>query len=154
MVRIKGARGVHDVSVLHSNRICICNFQQVTLSKESNDEKRREKLKLILDKELKSTESDGETLLVASEETPRFAKLFQLSLDNVGERVQNTAREKALERQDGDNGTASEGNEGETVERIKSEEELQLWALIDIMVQSKTAVKLHMGSLGSKGSFR
>jgi hypothetical protein len=26
--------------------------------------------------------------------------------------------------------------------------------LIDIMVQSKTKVKMHMGSLGSKGSFR
>ena len=109
---------------------------------------------MILDKELKPTESVGDNLPVVSEEMPRFAKLFQLSLDNVGERVQNTARERALERQDHDDGAASEGNEGETVERIKSEEELQLWALIDIMVQSKTAVKLHMGSLGSKGSFR
>jgi hypothetical protein len=29
-----------------------------------------------------------------------------------------------------------------------------LWALIDMMVQSKTRVKMHMGSLGSKGKFR
>ena len=46
----------------------------------------------------------------------------------------------------------SEG--GERIERVKTEEELQLWALIDMMVQSKTRIKLHMGSLGSKGEFR
>ena len=49
---------------------------------------------------------------------------------------------------------ADDGEEGEMVMRVKSQEELQLWALIDMMVQSKTRVKLHMGSLGSKGEFR
>ena len=45
------------------------------------------------------------------------------------------------------------GNSIETdvmVRREKSEEDLQLWALIDMMVQSKTRVK---GSLGSLGKF-
>ena len=95
-------------------------------------------------------------------EVPRFAKLFQLSLDIVGERVQKAAREKAMERQEIEGGIENDNDatdkpdaDGEgIVERLKSEEELQLWALIDIMVQSKTAVKLHMGSLGSKGTFR
>jgi len=49
---------------------------------------------------------------------------------------------------------ANDGEDGERVARVKSQEELQLWALIDMMVQSKTRVKLHMGSLGSKGEFR
>jgi hypothetical protein len=126
----------------------------VTLSMESNDEKRREKLSGILEKELKLTTGNDTPELNA--EVPRFAKLFQLSLDNVGERVQTAAREKAMERQEAETSSETDETQDEkdTVERVKSEEELQLWALIDIMVQSKTAVKLHMGSLGSKGSFR
>jgi hypothetical protein len=129
----------------------------VKLSKESNDEKRREQLNGILTKELKSAVAT-ESTPVLNAEMPRFAKLFQVSLDNVGERVQTAAREKALERQEAEAGTdrEEEGSEDgdDVVERLKSEEELQLWALIDMMVQSKTAVKLAMGSLGSKGSFR
>ena len=130
------------------------------MSKESNDDKRREQLSAILGKELKSPETDSSPELDA--EIPKFAKLFQLSLDIVGERVQNAAREKAMERQEMEGGNdpntdatnEPDANGEGVVERLKSEEELQLWALIDMMVQSKTAVKLHMGSLGSKGSFR
>ena len=131
----------------------------VSLSKESNDEKRREKLSNLLQKELESP-AEGDSTPATEPQVPRFAKLFQLSLDNVGERVQTAAREKAMARQEAEesssNEAANEAKDGEegVVERLKSEEELQLWALIDMMVQSKTAVKLHMGSLGSKGSFR
>lgn len=128
----------------------------VSLSKESNDEKRREKLSSLLEKELKSP-SEGDTSPVPDLEPqiPRFARLFQISLDNVGERVQTAARAKAMEKQDDEAEANNEDrDENEIVERLKSEEELQLWALIDMMVQSKTAVKMHMGSLGSKGSFR
>mmetsp|Transcript_14376 Transcript_14376/g.34694 ORF Transcript_14376/g.34694 Transcript_14376/m.34694 type:complete len:210 (+) Transcript_14376:119-748(+) len=130
----------------------------VSLSKESDDDERRERLAGILDKELAGATDADETLLGA--EIPRFAQLFQISLDNVGEKVQATAREIALEQQqnlsniDGVN-DSNNGNEGgDAVKRSKSPEELQLWALIDMMVQSKTRVKLHMGSLGSKGQFR
>jgi hypothetical protein len=35
----------------------------------------------------------------------------------------------------------------------KSETELQLWALIDMLVQSKTIVKKAAGELGSEGKF-
>ena len=37
-------------------------------------------------------------------------------------------------------------------EREKTPEELQLWALIDLMVQSKTIIKRANGDLGSKST--
>ncbi|KAL7548216.1 hypothetical protein ACHAWF_011513 [Thalassiosira exigua] len=130
----------------------------VSLSRESDDAKRRERLAEILDRELVDEQrvSEGQTVDL---KVPRFAQLFQLSLDIVGERVQAKAREAALEQQAVENlnggGAAGIENEGDgIIQRLKSPEELRLWALIDMMVQSKTRVKLHMGSLGSKGEFR
>jgi hypothetical protein len=127
----------------------------VSLSKESNDEKRRDKLNGILDMELVAQQpaTDGDSIPSMNTELPKFAKLFQLSLDSVGERVQNAAREKAMARQKSiANDAEKEG--GDIIGQLKSEEELQLWALIDMMVQSKTRVKMYMGTLGSKGEFR
>ena len=127
----------------------------VSLSKESNDEKRRDKLNDILDMELVAQQpaTDGDSIPSMNTELPKFAKLFQLSLDSVGERVQNAAREKAMARQKSiANDAEKEG--GDIIGQLKSEEELQLWALIDMMVQSKTRVKMYMGTLGSKGEFR
>mmetsp|Transcript_24844 Transcript_24844/g.52252 ORF Transcript_24844/g.52252 Transcript_24844/m.52252 type:complete len:236 (-) Transcript_24844:266-973(-) len=130
----------------------------ITLSKESDDAKRREKLAELFDKKLadatKETvdvNADDENNLPVSAEMPRFAQLFQLSLDRVGEVVQNAAQEKAAKRHEEDGGEI-EG--GDIIGQLKSPEELQLWALIDMMVQSKTMVKLHMGTLGRKGTFR
>lgn len=161
------------------------------LSLEKDDTIRRAKLSAIFDKVFEldvdtTTTTDANTVdggnAVSSSdgssssnegerrEAPRFAQLFQYSLDNVGELVQCAAREKAellnnSNNSNGDNGTdaTQEGNSSNGEEdldststegRVKSEEELQLWALIDMMVQSKTMVKMHMGSLGSKGVFR
>lgn len=149
------------------------------LSKEQNDDLRRQKLADIFDKELVAAtaaaaaaaadasdiitttdSSSGEVIL--PQEIPRFAQLFQYSLDIIGENVQNAAREKAMILTENSlhviEDSSGSGN-GEVIpstgsERVKSEEELQLWALIDMMVQSKTRVKLYMGSLGSKGAFR
>lgn len=124
----------------------------VSLSKVSDDSKRRERLAEIFDKELDASKDESEQDsggTAIDSEIPRFAKLFQQSLDNVGENVQAAARELVMEQNEK---VIEEGREGE--KRSKSPEELQLWALIDIMVQSKTRVKLHMGSLGSKGEFR
>jgi hypothetical protein len=141
----------------------------VSLSMESDDDKRRGKLAEILDKELVgalNTESDSQGgILLFNSDIPRFAKLFQISLDTVGERVQSVAREAALKKQqlqqEQDLADSDDANDaGISIEadglgrRERSKEELQLWALIDMMVQSKTRVKLHMGSLGSKGKFR
>ena len=134
----------------------------VSLSRESDDSKRRGKLAEILDKELAGAllvESDSQNGVINAG-IPRFAKLFQLSLDAIGERVQAAAREVALEKQqqmvdsdDADDAVNSIEVDG-LVRREKSKDELQLWALIDMMVQSKTRVKMHMGSLGSKGRFQ
>jgi len=119
-----------------------------------------------------ASSSDGSSSSNEGErEAPRFAQLFQYSLDNVGELVQCAAREKAeLLNNSSSDSSNSDDLSGRTEEadakqqeesststtegRVKSEEELQLWALIDMMVQSKTMVKMYMGSLGSKGVFR
>lgn len=140
------------------------------LSKEQNDELRRQKLADILDKELvppisstnNSTTEDNSNNsseeLTLPQEIPRFARLFQYSLDTIGETVQTAAREKAMELTENSLHVIEDSTgqfvEGTGPDRIKSEEEMQLWALIDMMVQSKTRVKLYMGSLGSKGAFR
>jgi len=137
----------------------------LSLSKESDDEKRRERLAGILDSELaydKNTDAEVDT-----NESPRFAQLFQTSLDIVGQEIQTAAREAAEKQlqqdqwreQDTDDAEKDlfkeiEATEKKRVERVKSSEELQLWALIDMMIQSKTRVKKYMGSLGSKGEFR
>lgn len=122
----------------------------ISLSKESDDDKRRQRLAEILDQILAGAPT-------VNNEIPRFAKLFQLSLDTIGGEVQTDARGKALVQQqqnefDGEDvNDTSDGTE--RVKRVKSPEELQLWSLIDMMVQSKTRVKLHMGSIASEGQF-
>ena len=126
----------------------------VSLSKETNDDKRRERLAGILDKELSASSAADTTF---DSEPPPFAKLFDMCLTSVGEEVQSKAAAAALEQQQKQviNTTDEDGSEGgDIIERLKSPEELQLWALIDMMVQSKTLVKRFMGSLGSKGEFR
>lgn len=124
------------------------------LSKEKDDDLRRQKLADILDKELVTTteqaSSDDSSEVILPQEVPRFAQLFQYSLDIVGENVQNAAREKAMELNENslhviEDSTGTENVPGTGSDRIKSDEELQLWALIDMMVQSKTRVKLYMG---------
>jgi hypothetical protein len=112
-----------------------------SLSREADDGIRRKRLADMLDVELAADASNAES----------FTKLFQLSLDNIGERVQATARELAIEKQQQEELQLADvydaGNAGNPIEddvvvrREKSEEELQLWALIDMMVQSKTRIK-------------
>ena len=151
------------------------------LSLEKDDTIRRAKLSAIFDKVFEldvdtttTTTSSSSTATAdggdeGEREAPRFAQLFQYSLDNVGELVQCAAREKAELLNNSNSGNDSdylsgsieeadakqeESSTSTTEGRVKSEEELQLWALIDMMVQSKTMVKMYMGSLGSKGVFR
>ena len=122
------------------------------LSKEQNDDLRRQKLADILDKELVAVVDDDNSdssEVTLPQEIPRFAQLFQYSLDIVGESVQAAAREKAMELNE-NSLDVIEDSSGENVpgtgsDRVKSDEEMQLWALIDMMVQSKTRVKLYMG---------
>ena len=103
-----------------------------------------------------------------------FSQLFQQSLEAVGNEVQAEARELAMKRYEekdaaetiNEAAVASATNNGgdspirvETVNetsegKIKSPLETQLWALVDMMVQSKTMIKKAQGQLGSKGEFQ
>eukprot|EP00536_Pseudo-nitzschia_multiseries_P005678 jgi/Psemu1/285957/fgenesh1_pg.109_\ len=123
----------------------------VSLSEESNDDIRRARLQQIMEIALAGPNGGPK----------RFSVLFERVLTQVGEKVQQDAREKyakqaeALEEEQtkqGENTTEPESvnSDEETAEnpeavkpREKSPEELQLWALVDMMIQSKTIIKKH-----------
>eukprot|EP00542_Grammatophora_oceanica_P018197 CAMPEP_0194049202 /NCGR_PEP_ID=MMETSP0009_2-20130614/29998_1 /TAXON_ID=210454 /ORGANISM="Grammatophora oceanica, Strain CCMP 410" /LENGTH=154 /DNA_ID=CAMNT_0038695297 /DNA_START=220 /DNA_END=685 /DNA_ORIENTATION=- len=123
----------------------------LTLSRESNDEVRRQKIKEMFDEELAKPNGGPQ----------RFTELFDSVLIIVGERVQGEARKRALEAQaqltaspaaaSTDDKTAEEKSDYTTAG--KSPDELQLWALVDMMVQTKTIVKKANGRLGNEGTF-
>ena len=69
--------------------LCYMNEVILSLSKETDDEKRRERLAGILDSELAYDKNAGEE--VDTNESPRFAQLFQTSLDIVGQEIQTAA---------------------------------------------------------------
>jgi hypothetical protein len=79
---------------------------------------------------------------------PEFATNFQIALDKVGGEVQELARKKVLEQQVQGLAASEEPAPQESsaeefkkyVPRVKTAEELQVWALIDMMVQSKLLV--------------
>ncbi len=144
----------------------------IDLSKEGTDDVRRSRLQSIIVQGLE--EGDAET----------FSALFQQALEAVGNEVQAEARELAMQRYeekdaaetineeavaasaaaDASSGDSNKNGESspirvekvnETSEgTIKSPLETQLWALVDMMVQSKTMIKRAKGQLGSKGSFQ
>ena len=134
----------------------------IELSKETTDDVRRSRLQAIIVQGLKEGDADS------------FSQLFQQSLEAVGNKVQAEARELAMKRYEekdaaetiNEAAVASAANNGgdspirvesvnETSEgKIKSPLETQLWALVDMMVQSKTMVKKARGQLGSKGEFQ
>lgn len=103
----------------------------------------------------------------------RFTDLFNKILIEVGDEVQNEVKKKFSQDQllealveDNDDGeasiiedpaTAGVEEEGEVVpppKRKKSPEELQLWATVDMMIQTKTIVKKENGELGNEGTFQ
>ena len=134
----------------------------IDLSKESTDDVRRSRLQSIIVQGLDEGDADS------------FSQLFQQSLEAVGNEVQAEARELAMKRYEekdaaetiNEAAVASATNNGgdspirvETVNetsegKIKSPLETQLWALVDMMVQSKTMIKKAKGQLGSKGEFQ
>jgi len=123
----------------------------VSLSQESNDETRRTRLKLIIEVGLAGPNGGPK----------RFAVLFDRVLTQVGEQVQREAREKYAERaadseagRNGDDNLSADtvlekdesdegGNPPEDKPVEKTPEELKLWALVDMMIQSKTMIKKH-----------
>lgn len=107
------------------------------LSEEENDEVRRSNLSSLLRERLNQENSI---------EAARFALLWDTTIIEIGSKVQEEARKKAEE-------TAASQSKEELINsdpevssnldgtRIKSAEELKLWAMIDMMIQSKHIIK-------------
>lgn len=114
------------------------------LSLESDDTSRRQRLATLFEEEL------------AKPDPTRFTDLFDEVLVTIGYGVQREARKNAQESlkpvESNDDQEAKE-SDGDLMTG-KSPEEKRLWALVDMMVQSKTIVKRASGDLGSKGTFR
>ena len=110
-----------------------------SLSLESDDQTRRLRLQTIMDVGLSGPNGGPK----------RFAVLFEKVLMEMGEQVQKEAREKfsgqaaATEAETADTESSPEDESQEEKPAEKSPEELKLWALVDMMVQSKTAIKKH-----------
>lgn len=132
----------------------------VSLSNEPTDELRRKRMETVMANGL--AQSDDEA-------RKQFCTLFQQTLEAVGNEVQAEARELAMQKYEekeqgtgGENSSAAGGEESairiETVNesggKIKSPVETQLWALVDMIVQSKVLIKRASGELGSEGHFQ
>jgi hypothetical protein len=129
----------------------------LSLSREATDELRRDRVRAILIEGLSKPNEDPE----------RFTDLFNQTLIIVGDRVKLLAQQKAIklqaeaeaaaEKDDVDNDESSLAPPPDeappAVAREKSPDELQLWALVDMMIQSRTIIKKESGELGNKGTF-
>ena len=125
----------------------------LSLVEERTDEMRRSRLKQIFHDNVVIRDDTGE------DEAPKlntnsfqFVKLFDAILNKVGQSIQEKARQNALTQrraklegmaastEDGlqENTDASESSDDSG---MMGEEERQLWACIDMLVQSKTIVK-------------
>ena len=133
----------------------------LSLSLEPNDSSRRARLNDIFADA--SQRSDGSP--------QRFGALFDRMVIKIGDEKQNEAKQRFYEAQaakqedesetisneNNGNGEDVDGNldqNGESVEREKSPDELQLWALVDMMVQGKTIIKRGITAPGSAGDFQ
>jgi hypothetical protein len=146
------------------------------ISPDYSDEEQQEMRDLVLSLSLEPTDEDRRTkvkdifheVLARPNGAPkRFSDLFDTLLAKIGAEVQDEAKKRFFEAQaakkqeQAENVTevlsdnaVDDDNEEEAGEKVKSPDELQLWALVDMMVQSKTIVKRENGDLGSKGTFQ
>lgn len=116
----------------------------ISLSLEPTDESRRERVQSVF-----------EEALARPNGMPRhFSDLFDQALIAVGDRVKEEAQQAAVEAQE----YQESDNVGEPNTKVNesenSSQQWQLWALVDMMVQSKTIVKRDTGELGSRGTFQ
>jgi hypothetical protein len=120
----------------------------LSLSKERTDDSRRQRMQRIFTEAFSRPNGDPQ----------RFTHLFDQQLIILGDQVKAKAAAMAIDlEQEADTHAISTeqslaDNEAGKM-REKSAEEKQLWALVDMMVQSKTIVKRASGDLGSKGRF-
>jgi len=96
----------------------------VSISKETTDQTRRDRLAAVF-----------QDAFNASSGSNRFSDLFNEILMVVGDRVKLKAEQKALQQQQ------QKASDSEDQSTAKTPEEKQLWALVDMMVQSKMIVK-------------
>lgn len=110
-----------------------------SMSLEPTDDARRQRLQAVLTTALQLPNHEA------------FLNLFDSQLIIIGDECKAKATKAASaatkERPTDTNATESAKS------REKTPEELQLWALVDMMIQSKTIVKRAKGELGSSGAF-
>jgi hypothetical protein len=132
-----------------------------SLSQMPTDESRRTKVAQIFHDAFQEEESsNGKENDYYS--TKRFCRLFDRVLIQVGDQVRMDASlrimasEQPAPASDDDDNSDSYNESlvtGPITKREKTPEELQVWALVDMMVQSKTLVKRAAGELGKEGTF-
>jgi hypothetical protein len=128
----------------------------LSLSREATDSSRRSRVEALFRDALvapssPAEEDDGD----GDVEPARFTSLFSLVLVSVGNRVQEEAQQRQMMLQDPPSSVAddTESLSSSTTISTPSDLNFQLWALVDMMVQSKTLVKRARGELGKDGSF-
>jgi len=105
----------------------------LSISQETDDGKRRSTIAELMKEK---------TSLDDVAEAAKFVHLWDTTLIQVGGDFQNEARARALRMPPAPVVEADGGDEDKPAEpREKSKDELQLWALIDMMIQSKTLIK-------------
>jgi hypothetical protein len=127
---------------------------------EKTDESRRRRLSLVFQENLMSGDRIIPDAVVvqkpSSHQNPdfyHFVKLFDYTLNKIGDSIQRKARENALikrrakleelqVKEEEDSSSSKEGFIADnSFETSLSEEERQLWCCIDMLVQSKSIVK-------------
>jgi len=107
----------------------------VDIAKEPTDESRRDRLFTVFTNQYTSATDDD----VKESSFRRFATLFDETIIRMGQVVQTKAREKAAEQQRQQ--SLEEKTEESTEAPEKSQEEKELWAYVDMMIQSKALAK-------------
>jgi hypothetical protein len=145
----------------------------LSLSKEPTDESRRARVVAVF----------AEALAKPNGAPVRSSQLFDQTVIAVGDRVRSLALEKALLNNSAASASCSCGSlkkndmnaddsaststsgsmdssqagpmpaSGDYMSGRTSDDEKQVWALVDMMIQSKTIVKKASGELGSSGNF-
>lgn len=135
------------------------NKDDTSFDFEATEVEQMEDLILSLSKEPTDDSRRSRVVSVFEGHDARFASLFDQVLIVVGDRVRLEAAAKAeqaqakQEEENGDDDDDDDNLPSFPLPGQKSETELQLWALVDMMVQSKTIVKKAAGQLGSEGRF-
>jgi hypothetical protein len=106
----------------------------LSISKEKDDEKRRSTIISLMKEKIQADDPV---------EAAKFVQLWDRTLTAVGGKFQDEAREKALKMASETIYSKDEDQieDGTTRTKEKSDDELQLWALIDMMIQSKILIK-------------